>query len=105
MSVDAWTVADPPECLTCGRDACEDHLPPQLRTTLQLSDVEVNAPPLLDPADTLPSARTFLARYHTIDKVIALQQQASVPEVASYGCGADDTDARLRRSGRCRGGA
>jgi hypothetical protein len=28
MSVDAWAVADPTLCKECGREACEDHLPP-----------------------------------------------------------------------------
>ena len=27
-AADAWTVADPTACPVCGRDACEDHLPP-----------------------------------------------------------------------------
>lgn len=29
MSADAWTIADPTLCTTCGREACEDHLPPE----------------------------------------------------------------------------
>jgi hypothetical protein len=30
---DAWAVADPTTCPECGRDACEDHLPPPLEQT------------------------------------------------------------------------
>jgi hypothetical protein len=33
MSHDAWTKADPTACDVCGRDACEDHLPPDVDTT------------------------------------------------------------------------
>src|SRR2546430_15044583 len=32
-SADAWIVADPIGCPVCGRDACEDHLPPPTTST------------------------------------------------------------------------
>src|SRR5262245_19908924 len=32
MAADAWSVADPTLCDVCGREACEDHLPPDLQT-------------------------------------------------------------------------
>ncbi len=30
-AADAWTIADPIPCSVCGREACEDHLPPELQ--------------------------------------------------------------------------
>jgi hypothetical protein len=54
IPADAWTVADPTVCEICGRDSCEDHLPPEgeptATTTRRLIahravDVIAEAPP------------------------------------------------------------
>jgi hypothetical protein len=47
---DAWVVADPTICCVCGRDSCEDHLPPDSQRdqsphlTFQPASVVINAP-------------------------------------------------------------
>src|SRR6516225_2737166 len=60
MTVDAWKVADPCACPTCGRESCEDHLPPD--ATSPLAQVEAIFARWIRDADRVPT-RAVLAAY------------------------------------------
>ncbi len=57
MSVDAWTVADPTVCDTCGRHECEDHLPPEQNSPPATEDAGIPEDELEDAVDVAQQGR------------------------------------------------
>jgi hypothetical protein len=60
MTVDAWDVADPCPCPACGRESCDEHLPPD--TTSPVAEVEAIFARWIRDTDPIPT-RAVLAAY------------------------------------------
>jgi RecA-family ATPase len=71
---DAWTVADPTLCPDCGRDACEDHLPPE-------PDTAIPAPPV-----AAQPAPTRLTAQRALDLIDAPRPVEIIEGIAWAGC-------------------
>src|SRR5262245_25083614 len=73
---DAWSVADPTRCDVCGREGCEDHLPPGQHTS----------PVACLPADALEDALVVAREGQRIDNCgIPYCVQHIVPNIGGVG--------------------